>query len=235
MGSNGVLDANTLSKLQAGGPQIPQETLSRLTPQPRNTGGDPEIARRLDQMHASRPSTPQPGDVSPEQLQRIVGSGMSPDRAQQLAPHLNNAMREAGITTDRQKAAFISQLAHESGGFRHFEELASGRAYEGRRDLGNTQAGDGERFKGRGPIQLTGRANYQAAGRALGLDLENNPDLVSRPDVGFRVAAWYWNSRNINQTADRGDFVGVTRAINGGTNGLDDRMRYYERALGALA
>jgi putative chitinase len=129
----------------------------------------------------------------------------------------------------------VAQLAHESGGFKFFEELASGADYEGRRDLGNVNPGDGVRFKGRGPIQLTGRANYRAAGQALGLDLERNPELAARPDVGFRVAAWYWQSRNISEAANAGDFNRVTKLVNGGYNGLADRERYYQRALSALS
>lgn len=179
-----------------------------------------------------------PGDpsrgITPDTLRQIV-PGMSEQRAQELVPHLNRAMDEAGITTARDQAAFIAQLAHESGGFRHMEEIASGAAYEGRRDLGNNQPGDGVRFKGRGFIQLTGRANYRAAGRALGLDLENNPELAARPEVASRVAAWYWQSRNISAAANAGDFTRVTRLVNGGTNGLADRQQYYNRALQALA
>src|SRR5690606_11129687 len=135
--------------------------------------------------------------------------------------------QEAGINTKQRQAMFLAQLGHESGGLRYMEEIASGAAYEGRRDLGNTQPGDGTRYKGRGPIQLTGRANYREAGRALGLDLEGNPQQASSPEVGFRVAAWYWNSRGLNQHADAGNFREVTRRINGGYNGLADREAYY--------
>lgn len=171
--------------------------------------------------------------IDASQLRQIMPN-LSAERAQQMVPHLNRAMQEAGITTPKRAAAFLAQLAHESGQLRYFEELASGRAYEGRRDLGNTQAGDGMRFKGRGPIQLTGRANYEAAGRALGLDLVNHPELAARPDVGFRVAAWFWNSRGLNQLADRGDFDGITRRINGGQNGAADRRQFFARANEAL-
>lgn len=171
--------------------------------------------------------------VSPEQLRRIMPN-LSADRAAAMTPHLNRAMQEAGITTPKRAAAFIAQLAHESGQLRYFEELASGRAYEGRRDLGNTQPGDGTRFKGRGPIQLTGRANYAAASKALGVDLVNNPELAARPDVGFRVAAWYWKSRGLNELADRGDFDGITRRINGGQNGAADRRQFHRRASEVL-
>jgi predicted chitinase len=171
--------------------------------------------------------------VTADQLRKIMPS-LSQAKAQQYLPHINAAMQEAGITTKKQQAAFLAQLGHESGGLRYMEEIASGAAYEGRRDLGNTQPGDGTRFKGRGPIQLTGRANYRAAGKALGLDLENNPKLAADPSVGFRTAAWFWKSRGLNSLAEAGNFREVTRRINGGYNGLADREAYYQRALNTL-
>jgi putative chitinase len=146
---------------------------------------------------------------------------------------MDAAMREEGVVTPRRQAAFLAQLAVESGELRYFRELASGEAYEGRANLGNTQPGDGVRYKGRGPIQLTGRANYRAAGRALGLPLEERPELVERPEVGFRVAAWFWGSRGLNPLADAGTeeaFREITRRINGGYNGLETRLRYWRRA-----
>lgn len=171
--------------------------------------------------------------VNAEQLHRMMPN-VSLERAATMAPYLNRAMQEAGINTPKRAAAFIAQLAHESGQLRYFEELASGRAYEGRRDLGNTQPGDGTRYKGRGPIQLTGRANYEAASRALGVDLVKNPELAARPDVGFRVAAWYWSSRGLNQLADKGDFDGITQRINGGQNGAADRRHFHQLATSVL-
>jgi predicted chitinase len=155
-------------------------------------------------------------------LQRAM-PGLPTDNAREYAPLVNTAMREGRITTRARAAAFLAQLGHESGSLRWMEELASGAAYEGRLDLGNTQPGDGRRYKGRGPIQLTGRANYRAAGKALGLPLEDNPKMAARPAVGFRTAVWYWTTRGLNPLADRGDFKGITRRINGGYNGLSDR------------
>lgn len=171
--------------------------------------------------------------VSPEQLRAIVPN-LSAERAAELTPYLNAAMDEAGIDTVQGQATFIAQLAHESGGFRHWEELASGAAYEGRADLGNTQPGDGRRFKGRGPLQLTGRDNYRRAGQALGIDLENNPELAARMDVGFRVAAWYFSTRGVTEAANSGNFRRATQLINGGQNGAADRERYYAQALQVL-
>lgn len=171
-----------------------------------------------------------PGEgVNAQQLMQIV-PGLDSGKADQVAQGLNSAMAEAGITSKEEQAMFIAQLAHESAGFQYMEEIASGADYEGRSDLGNTQPGDGVRYKGRGFIQLTGRSNYEAAGAALGLDLINNPELAATPENAARVAAWYWSSRGISEIAATGDFVGVTQAINGGTNGLEDRQNYYARA-----
>lgn len=155
-------------------------------------------------------------------------------RARRLLPHLNAACAEFGIDTPARLAAFLAQIAHESGDLRHWEELASGLAYEGRRDLGNTRPGDGPRYRGRGPIQLTGRANYRRYGRLLGLDLEGRPELAALPEVGFRVAGLYWKSHGLNALADRGDLRGITRRINGGYNGWLSRLARYRRALRVL-
>lgn len=174
-----------------------------------------------------------PRGISVEQLRRIMPN-LSLPRARQYLPFLNSAMNEGGITTPKRRAAFLAQVAHESGQLRFFEEIASGAQYEGRLDLGNVRPGDGRRYKGRGPIQLTGRTNYRAAGRALGIDLEGNPRRAADPDVGFRVAAWYWRTRGLNALADQGDFRTITERINGGTRGLADRQRFWERAKAVL-
>ena len=188
---------------------------------------------------AALAAAPQPdpvstaGGVSVRQLRALMPH-LPAGRAKEVLPHLNKAMAEAGINTPKRQAAFLAQLAHESAEFRYFEELASGAAYEGREDLGNIHPGDGVRYKGRGPIQLTGRANYRAAGQALGIDLEGNPKRAADVDVGFRTAAWFWNSRNLNPLADQGRFRAITRRINGGYNGLAAREAYYARAKQVL-
>ncbi|MDC3958811.1 glycoside hydrolase family 19 protein [Polyangium jinanense] len=166
---------------------------------------------------------------------RAIMPNLSAARARKCLPHLNKAMKEFGINTKKRMAAFLAQLAHESGELVYFEELASGDAYEGRKDLGNTRPGDGRRYKGRGPIQITGRSNYRAAGKALRIDLEKNPKLAARIHVGFRIAGWYWKTRKLNALADRGDFKKITYRINGGYRGLSRRTVYYRRALRVLA
>jgi len=151
-----------------------------------------------------------------------------------VAP-LDAAMREFDIDNPAREAAFLAQLAHESGGFHYVEELASGSSYEGRSDLGNTEAGDGVRFKGRGLIQITGRANYQRCSDALGVDFVENPELLETPVNACRSAAWFWKSHGLNELADAGDFLRITKRINGGTNGWAERQAYWERAKNALA
>lgn len=159
-------------------------------------------------------------------------------RAAEVANALNAVMPETEIASLRGVAALLAQLGHESGSFRYVVEQASGLAYEphtrvGRR-LGNVEEGDGPRYKGRGWIQLTGRANYRAAGEALGLPLEAQPELAAEVPTAARVAAWYWRTRGCAALADAGDFVALTRRINGGTNGLADRQARYARACNAL-
>ena len=144
--------------------------------------------------------------------------------------HLNSAMEEFLINSPARQAAFLAQIGHESGQFRYSEEIASGAAYEGRADLGNTEVGDGKRYKGRGLIQITGRANYAACGEALGLDLIGEPSLLQEPENACRSAAWYWKSRRLNELADVGNFERITRKINGGLNGQADRLILWERA-----
>jgi putative chitinase len=143
---------------------------------------------------------------------------------------LNAAMDEFDINTPERTAAFIAQLAHESGQFRYVEELASGQAYELRSDLGNTQPGDGVRYKGRGLIQITGRSNYVACMLALDIDCVIHPELLCVPDNACRSAAWFWKSHGLNELADAGDFEKITRRINGGLNGEADRLALWEVA-----
>lgn len=153
--------------------------------------------------------------------------GASQSRAEELGLAANVHLRTFGILDNSLRLIhFLAQLAHESGNFRYMEEIASGAAYEGRKDLGNTQAGDGKRYKGRGPIQLTGRANYRKYGQQLGIDFENNPDIVALPSVGLLVACKFWSDNGLNTLADKDDVLTITRRINGGTNGLADRKAH---------
>lgn len=152
------------------------------------------------------------------------------DVAEALAINANIQMRAKGIFDNELRFAhFIAQCGHESGGFVYMEEIASGAAYEGRKDLGNVVAGDGKRYKGRGPIQLTGRANYRRIGLRIGLNLENNPTLVADPSIGMWCALEYWDENKLNKYADADDTESLTRRINGGYNGLADRKERLKR------
>ena len=151
-----------------------------------------------------------------------------------IAGHVSAAMKAGNIVGVPRQAAFLAQILHETGGFLWLEELASGQAYEGRRDLGNTQPGDGKKFKGRGMIMITGRANYDEAGRALGLDLVGDPEMAARPDVAALVAAWFWTKKGLNDLADAGKFDSITRKINGGLNGKAERDKLFARAQTVL-
>ncbi len=143
---------------------------------------------------------------------------------------------DGGIDTPLRLCHFMAQLAHESAHFGVTREFASGKAYEGRADLGNTHPGDGPRYRGRGLIQTTGRANYQLARDDIRQIMPGAPDFEADPAKleefpwALLSAISYWRRRNINRLADRDDVVAVTKAINGGTNGLDDRKRYLAKA-----
>lgn len=161
--------------------------------------------------------------------------GASQERAEELALSANVHFPAYGIMDSPLRLAhFMAQLVHESGSFRYMEEIASGAAYEGREDLGNIVAGDGKRYKGRGPIQLTGRANYRDFGRRIGIDLERHPEIAAVPSIGLHLALEYWRNRNLNTWADRDDVLAITRKINGGTNGLADRKAHLAKIKGWL-
>ena len=131
---------------------------------------------------------------------------------------------------------FVGQAAHESGNFRFMREIwgptPTQARYEGRADLGNVLAGDGRRYMGRGIFQLTGRANYRTIGKEIGVDLENNPTLAETPDIAVRTACEFWKSRGLSAMADAGEEDRITRRINGGTNGIEDRRAKVARAKG---
>jgi predicted chitinase len=167
--------------------------------------------------------------LDPGALRHVVPQ-LSERDATRIADGLAAAFRRYEITTPRRAAMAVAQWAHESAGFSTGEEFASGDAYEGRRDLGNTVRGDGRRFKGRGRIMITGRSNYTAVAKAFGIDCVNHPEILARSPYSELASAWWWHSHDCNGFCDSNDFIGLTRRINGGLNGLEDRQRYYARA-----
>src|SRR6185503_2855142 len=182
--------------------------------------------------------------LTSEQLQSIMPR-LSAARNSELLPFLRSAMAEFAIEAPARAAAFLAQLAHESGQFRYMEEIwgptDAQRRYEPvttlSQRLGNVERGDGRRFKGRGPIQLTGRANYQRFGAVLGLDLVAEPERAATPPVAFRIAGLFWQRNGLNELADQATadaFKQITRRINGGVNGLAERERFYAQARRVL-
>lgn len=173
-----------------------------------------------------------PPNLTKEKLWGIM-TGASEACIERYLEAVVSGMQRNGIDTPLRMAHFLAQVGHECGDFRYQEEIADGSAYEGRKDLGNTEAGDGKRFKGRGLIQLTGRANYERYGEARDRDFlsgDNPKQIAADPDIAVDVACWYWTTRKLNQWADQDDVREVTRRINGGFNGLDDREARLARA-----
>jgi len=200
--------------------------------------------------------------MTSEQLAQALH--MTPAKAEEWVDAINQTFETFGIDTPEQQASFLGQCAHESNGFtalvenlnykaeslckvwpkrfptleaaqpynRNPEAIAN-HVYSGRMGNGDEDSGDGFAFRGRGLIQLTGRANYKACGEALGVDLEADPDLVSTPQFAALSAGWFWSTHELNNIAS--DIVAVTKKINGGTLGLDDRVARTQRALDAFA
>ena len=156
-----------------------------------------------------------------------------------FVPVLNTAMNRYQIIGPKRLAAFIAQIGHESGQLKYVKEIwgptAAQARYEGRKDLGNTVAGDGSKYRGRGLIQITGRANYMACGEGLDLDLIKQPELLEKPQHACMSAAWFWATKGLSTLADAGQFDKITQRINGGQNGAADRHALYARALKVLA
>ena len=175
--------------------------------------------------------------MTAEELARCTGARI--DRATTFLPFVESAMDEYEINTPARQAAFLAQIGHESGGLKWLVELwgptpAQSR-YEGRVDLGNTRVGDGYKYRGRGLLQTTGRANYQMTGGALDEPLINHPELLATPELASRSAAWFFKQHGLNELADADQFMTITRRINGGTNGYAERLVLFTTAQEVLA
>lgn len=200
--------------------------------------------------------------MTPQQLAAAVGCSAA--LSQQWAPALTDAMARFEINTPARQAAFLAQVAHESGRFtvieenlnyradrltavfpRHFIQQEAqayarqpariaNRVYSGRLGNGDEASGDGWRFRGRGLIQITGRDNYHACGDWLGVDLLADPDRLLDPALAALSAGWFWHFNGLNAPADRGDFARITLRINGGLNGQPDRPALWKQAQAAL-
>lgn len=174
--------------------------------------------------------------INRDQLKNTVPL-ISEKNIEKYLPMLQKYMPEYNIDSAIRIRHFISQIAHESGSFVYYREIASGADYDtGKKAiaLGNTPGkdGDGEKYKGRGLIQITGTSNYKKCSLAIFNDLRlmDHPELLELPEWGTKSACWFWSSHGLNQIADSDDIVKITKVINGGTNGLQDRKQFYERA-----
>lgn len=171
---------------------------------------------------------------------------MTVELLQQCLPHatkanvekycdkLTLAMNNYFINTPRRQAHFIAQLSQESGSLRYTEEIASGEAYEGRKDLGNTEPGDGKRYKGRGLMQITGRSNYKVLSQELNYDFISKPEELTKPGAACFSAAWFWWSRHLNRFADIDAIETITKRINGGLTHFEERKAAFEICKKAL-
>lgn len=186
--------------------------------------------------------------ITKEQLKQI--SNVSERNLNTYIPLLNDTLDRYEINTVERVACFLAQVLHESGSFHYVKEIASGSAYEGRKDLGNLQKGDGVKFKGRGLIQVTGRNNYRQASLDMFGDerLLDHPEILQEPKYALESACWYWKKRDLNSICDKPEdwmivykgrertkFQWLTIKINGGLNGYVDRWQLYRRARKALA
>ena len=195
--------------------------------------------QKAEQVAQTKPT---PEVTVPEWISLAVfqaATGLSEKMSRDWYDHVRAACWEFDIVGPVRIAAFLAQVGHESGGFVWTREIwgptAAQKRYEGRSDLGNTKPGDGFLFRGRGLIQITGRDNYQRASAGLGVDVVADPHALEGRALAARSAAWWWKTHGCNQLADGGDFVALTRRINGGTNGLADRETRWERAKKAIA
>lgn len=183
-------------------------------------------------------------EITKEQLRRIMPNiegnlqknkyfqGYSLDKVVEL---LNKYAKEFDITTPKRWIHYLAQIAHESAEFRYTEEIASGEKYDTgalAKKLGNTpiKDGDGQKYKGRGLIQLTGKYNYSEYKKFCGFDVVKQPELLAKPIGAIRSSMWFWRKKNLNYYADLDAFMTITKAINGSTNGYADRKKYLNRA-----
>ena len=194
-------------------------------------------------MSVPNPISPKaPTLITKDQLRR--GLGITAERADYWDDFLNESLHLWGINTRLDIATFLAHVGHESGGLRWVKEIYGPtpvqRRYEGRKDLGNTQPGDGKRYIGRGPIQLTGRANYRKVTQWIrkvvpdAPDFEANPHLLELPRWGSLAAGAFWKWNNLSELGKLGAITKTTKIVNGGYNGLADRKAIFQRLLKVL-
>jgi putative chitinase len=201
-------------------------------------------------------------EIRQDQLQQILPGN---PYIEHWCEALNKILPDYDIDTPQRVAAFLAQTAHESGGYNalhenlnykaeslckvwpryfnagnandyaHQPEKIANRAYANRMGNGDEASGDGWRYCGRGLLQVTGKSNYQAFADSVGMAVEDAPEFLQTFEGAIQSACWFWEANNLNQYADSGDFVTMTKRINGGTLGLDDRTNRYNRAVQVLS
>lgn len=172
-------------------------------------------------------------NITPEILHKIAPQA-HPDIIAGLARVLPIALKDYDIASQKRVMYFLGQAAEETAGFRTLTEYVSRAEYEGRHDLGNTHPGDGERYRGRGIFQITGRGNDARIGEVVGIDLVNHPEQAADPKVAVLTACIFWNEHKLSEYADADDITTITKRINGGLNGFADRKTFTERARATL-
>jgi putative chitinase len=174
--------------------------------------------------------------MTTQQLKDIIGNIYYEQKLQTLTDSINQVVVKYGINTNLRLAHFLAQVIHESGKFKYNTELATGDAYDTRTDLGNTpeKDGDGRTYKGRGYIQITGRSNYKAVSKALGVDFLKTPTMLANPPYDMLSAGWYWDLKKLNTYADQDDATTITKKINGGLNGYSDRLYWLKKCKEVL-
>jgi len=182
--------------------------------------------------------------ITLDQLNRIFPSAAKAGRNVKFLDGINKTISDQNMSTVNRVAGYLSQIGVESEELLYTRELGNS-AYFNKYDiqfskkkaeeLGNTSPGDGAKYKGRGLIQVTGKFNYAACGKALGIDLVNHPEILEQPLYASQSAGWYWGSRNINAAADEDNIVKITKLVNGGKMHLDRRNSYYEKAKQVLS
>jgi putative chitinase len=171
--------------------------------------------------------------ITSDQLKAIMPYA-NHDRIELFVLPLNNAMRDFEINTRLRIAGFLSQVAQESGSLVYVKELASGKAYEGRVDLGNDKPGDGVKYAGKGLIQVTGKLNYTSCSKALAMDFVSKPELLELPEWAAKSAGWFWKTHGLNEISDTGDIKAITKRVNGGYTALNERTIFYQKALSVI-
>ena len=222
-----ILEA-LLAFLKRGAPTATGEAPNITGEAPNVAGEAPNVAGELE-----------PADLNTSLVEALIAIyACSLTRAQHFAQPLAAAMALYEINTTLRQAHFLAQIGHESGRLQHTREIwgptKAQRRYEGRKDLGNTEPGDGSRYRGRGLIQVTGRANYAKASAALGPDFVAYPERLEDPEWASLSAAEFWHRNGCNELADADDVVAVTKRVNGGTNGLAERTELLEKARKVL-